>query len=129
MCGDEFLEARITPQWIEHWIEPEQRRSERDVFLECACARYLEHWLYSGNGAVGLSRLRRNPSEGLDRTGTAHHVFLNRQCGYSPFRQSHRRRFVAKAHVGQGEISNQIRIFRLLLKESFQFTARLAPTF
>jgi len=25
----EFLEARIGPQRIEHWIEPEQRRSER----------------------------------------------------------------------------------------------------
>ena len=27
--GDEFLEARIIPKRIEHWIEPEQRRSER----------------------------------------------------------------------------------------------------
>ncbi len=25
----EFLEARIIPKRIEHWIEPEQRRSER----------------------------------------------------------------------------------------------------
>jgi len=29
--GDEFLEARIVAQWIEHWIEPEQRRSERRI--------------------------------------------------------------------------------------------------
>ena len=29
--GDEFLEARIIPEQIEHWIEPEQRRSERHV--------------------------------------------------------------------------------------------------
>jgi hypothetical protein len=27
--GGEFLEARIIPEWIEHWIEPEQRGSER----------------------------------------------------------------------------------------------------
>jgi hypothetical protein len=27
--GDEFLETRIVPKRIEHWIEPEQRRSER----------------------------------------------------------------------------------------------------
>src|SRR5678815_3926421 len=27
--GDEFLEARILPERIEHSIEPEQRRSER----------------------------------------------------------------------------------------------------
>jgi len=30
--GDEFLEARIIPERIEHRIEPEQRRSERHVF-------------------------------------------------------------------------------------------------
>ena len=24
----EFLKARIVPEWIEHWIEAEQRRSE-----------------------------------------------------------------------------------------------------
>jgi hypothetical protein len=27
--GGEFLEARIVPKRIEHWIEPEQRRIER----------------------------------------------------------------------------------------------------
>ena len=42
MRGDEFLEARITPERIEHRIESEQRRSERDVFLESARARYRE---------------------------------------------------------------------------------------
>ena len=29
--GDEFLEARIIPERIEHRIEPEQRRGERHV--------------------------------------------------------------------------------------------------
>src|SRR4030095_15310892 len=36
----ELLEARIVPERIEHRIEPEQRGSERHVFVECACARY-----------------------------------------------------------------------------------------
>ena len=36
----EFLEARIILERIEHRIEPEQRRSERHVFVECARARY-----------------------------------------------------------------------------------------
>ena len=49
--------------------------------------------------------------------------------GYPPFRQSQRRRFVAKGHIGQREISNEIIIFRLLPEERFQFAARLAPTF
>jgi len=36
----EFLETRIIPERIKHGIEPEQRRSERHVFVECARARY-----------------------------------------------------------------------------------------
>jgi hypothetical protein len=35
----EFLEARIVPQRIEHWIEPEQRRSERRAHTHCATVR------------------------------------------------------------------------------------------
>ena len=41
----EFLKARIVPERIEHRIEPEQRRSERHVFVQCARARYREHLL------------------------------------------------------------------------------------
>src|SRR6516165_6874928 len=40
--GREFLEARIIPQRIEHWIEPEQRGSERDVRGNGAFVRCLE---------------------------------------------------------------------------------------
>jgi hypothetical protein len=43
--GDEFLETRIGAQRIEHWIEPEQRGSERHVFVQRAVARYREHLL------------------------------------------------------------------------------------
>jgi len=32
--GSEFLETRIVPERIEHWIEPEQRRSERQNLSE-----------------------------------------------------------------------------------------------
>jgi hypothetical protein len=34
--GDEFLETRIIPERIEHWIEPEQRESERHVLSQRA---------------------------------------------------------------------------------------------
>ena len=30
-AGDESLETRIIPERIEHWIEPEQRGSQRHV--------------------------------------------------------------------------------------------------
>jgi hypothetical protein len=36
-----FLEARIVPKRIEHWIEPQQRRSER-ARRESASVRYRE---------------------------------------------------------------------------------------
>src|SRR5204862_6703138 len=81
------------------------------------------------NGAVVLSHLCCNASEGLERSGTGYHVFLNRQHGDPPLRQGQSRLFVAKTHIGQREISNEIIIFRLLLEERFQFAARLAPTF
>src|SRR5437667_12286421 len=37
--GDEFLEARIIPERIEHRIEPEQRRSQQHVYQR-ALVRY-----------------------------------------------------------------------------------------
>ena len=40
--GGEFLEARIIPERIEHGIEPEQRRSKRQVFGKRPVARYRE---------------------------------------------------------------------------------------
>src|SRR5205814_1497575 len=37
-----FLETRIVPERIEHWIEPEQRRSKRQVRSQWARVRYRE---------------------------------------------------------------------------------------
>ena len=36
----EFLEARIIPEWIEHWIKLKQRGSERHDCTQCAGVRY-----------------------------------------------------------------------------------------
>ena len=41
----EFLEARIISERIEHWIEPEQRGSERHTFSQRAEARQREQFL------------------------------------------------------------------------------------
>ena len=43
--GGKFLEARILSERIEHRIEPEQRRSERHVFVQRAVARHREYLL------------------------------------------------------------------------------------
>ncbi len=57
----EFLEARIVPQRIEHWIEPEQSRSERHVCgIKRAFVRCREQFLQGGDGAVGFSHPRRH---------------------------------------------------------------------
>ena len=37
--------------------------------------------------------------------------------------------FVTEAHIGQREISNEAKIFRLFFEKRFQFAARLSPTF
>src|SRR5260370_41676007 len=39
---DEFLEALIISERIEHWIEPEQRRSERWAHTHCSTVRDRE---------------------------------------------------------------------------------------
>ena len=72
---------------------------------------------------------RRHPGEDLDRTGTVHGVFLDRDAGHSPFGQSEGGGFVAEAHFDQREIFKERIIFRLFFEERFQFAARLSPSF
>jgi hypothetical protein len=43
--GDEFLEARIIPERIEHRIELKQRGSEWRVGTQCATVRNREQFL------------------------------------------------------------------------------------
>src|SRR5439155_12670372 len=52
--GDQLLEARIIPERIEHWIESEQRRSNRNAI------RYLQQTLENGNRVIGI------PQKGVD---------------------------------------------------------------
>src|SRR5205823_14594786 len=56
-------------------------------------------------------------------------VFLDRIRGDGPLRQNQRGGFVTKTHVGQREITNQLKIFRLFFDKRFQLAACLAPTF
>jgi hypothetical protein len=54
----EFLETRIIAERIEHWIEPEKRRSERYVRRKRAYVRYREQFLQSRDGAVVFAHFR-----------------------------------------------------------------------
>jgi hypothetical protein len=54
----EFLETRIIAERIEHWIEPEKRRSERYIRRKRAYVRYREQFLQSRDGAVGFAHFR-----------------------------------------------------------------------
>ena len=73
--------------------------------------------------------LRCHASKDLDRNGTVHRVFLNREGSHRLLGQSERSGFVTKAHIGQREITNEQIIFRLFFEKRFQFAARLPPTF
>ena len=66
------------------------------------------------------SRSELGPSNASFSIGiTRHRPFGQSQCGG----------FVTETHIGQREIANQARIFRLFFEERFQFAARLSPTF
>ena len=43
--GGEFLEVRISPQRVEHRVEPEQPGCERHARSKCAIIRHREHFL------------------------------------------------------------------------------------
>src|SRR5262249_27202883 len=86
-------------------------------------------FLQSGNSAIGFPHLRRHPSENLDRGGTKRGIFLDRDGGHSSLRQRQCGGFVAQAHVGKREISNEEIIVRLFFEKRFQFAASLPPAF
>ena len=105
--GDEFLEARIIPERIEHWIEPEQRGSEprpqgsapygiESSFCKAAMAR-------SGSPICAATRARIS----ID-TWTTQGVLLDRIRGHGPLDQFECGGFVTKAHIGQREISHEL---------------------
>src|SRR5205823_14905554 len=71
--GDEFLETRIAAERIEHWIEPERRRSERHVRYQYTCAPWSVSrvFLESGDAGNRASHAYRLPGEDLDRNCTS----------------------------------------------------------
>jgi hypothetical protein len=63
------------------------------------------------------------------RTVPATGYFSIRDRGHRSLGQSQRGSLVNKAHIGQREIANEEKIFRLLFEERFQFATRLLPAF
>ena len=124
------MEARIIPERIEHWIEPEQRRSERHVCSQRA--------IRTVSRVVSVKRRWRGrappfaPPRGQGSRSEWDHHTASFSIGFTAIArldQSERGGFVTKAHIGQREISNENTIFRLFFEERFQFAARLSPTF
>ena len=64
--------------------------------------------------------LHRDRRARLSRAGFAAIAFLD---------ESQRSGLVTETHTGQGEITNELIIFRLFFEKRFQFAARLSPTF
>jgi hypothetical protein len=48
---------------------------------------------------------------------------------HGPLGQNQRGGFVTKAHIGQCESANEVKIFRLFFEKRFQVAAGLAPSF
>ncbi|MBA3830288.1 MAG: hypothetical protein H0X34_00035 [Chthoniobacterales bacterium] len=85
--------------------------------------------MQSGDGAVGLSELRRHSGEDLDGSGPIKGIALDWHRGHRPLRESECGRFITETHLRQGEIVKEIVIIRLFFEERFRIAARLAPTF
>ena len=95
------MEARIIPKWIEHRIEPEERRRERRLAsTERSFVGNCEQFLQSRDGLIGLSELRRHPGKYLDRSGPIKGVALDRHRGHRALREIQRRGFVPESHLG-----------------------------
>ena len=83
---------------------------------QCAFAYGIESsFCKAAMARSGSPYLRRHPGEDLDRNGTIHRVFLDRDHGHGPFRQSQRGGFVTEAHIGQREIANEADNFPAVL--------------
>ena len=103
----EFLEARIIPKRIEHWIEPEQRGSERHGCTQWAFIRYRKHFLQSSYSTVGFAHLRGYAGKSLNCTRAIDRVFLDRGHGHPLLDESERGGLVTETHIGQREITNK----------------------
>jgi hypothetical protein len=71
----------------------------------------------------------RLPIENLNSSRAIHRVFFEWHDGHPLLDKSERGGFVTETHIDEREISNEVIIFRLFVEESFQFAARLSPTF
>ena len=128
--ASELFEARIAPERIEHWIEPEQRRSKRlpPVAPLYGVARVFSlRWRWRDRLLTSAPPPERRTSIA---TGTIYRVFLYRIHGHRPLRpRPSAAGFVTEPHIRQREISNQSRIFRLFFEKSFQFAVRFCANF
>src|SRR5436190_15924763 len=72
----EFLEAWIIPKRIEHWIEPEQRGSERQATIQKTAVRHGEQFLQSNESAIGLPHLSCYASYDFKRARTGNRILF-----------------------------------------------------
>ena len=111
--GGEFLEARIIPKRIEHRIEPEQRRSERQAaasaplygiessFCKAAMAR---------SGSPMRAATRARISIGM---GPSNGVFLDRIHGHGLLDRANAAALSPRPILISARSANEAEIFRL----------------
>src|SRR5207248_1334640 len=77
--------------------------------------------------AICLSCLRRYPRQHLELRWAKDGILFNRITCHTLFCESKCRCSVTKCHVGKSQICHDPIIFRLFVKETFQFTTSLDP--
>ena len=124
-----MLETRVVSERIEHRIEPEERGSERRLAAaeRAFVGKGESTFCRAAMARSGSPDLRRYARENFDRSRAVEGIFLDRHRGHGALGKTERGFLVAEAHRGQGEIEEEIVIFRLFLEERLQFGAGRAP--
>src|SRR4051794_12342160 len=103
----EFLKARIAAEPIEHRIEPQDGRSERNIRRESTFVRYSEQLGQSGDGTVRFAHARGYSSKEFNRNPSLEPVFLDGHHGLGPLSEFERSLLVTEAHAGESQISEE----------------------
>src|SRR6266550_6337472 len=90
--------------------------------------RYRQEFLQRADRTIVISPLRGTTSDNFQRGASIDCVLLDWESGCGPLRKRQCSGFIAETHVHPREISNNVNVFRLLIKKEFQVAACLAPT-
>src|SRR5215510_323557 len=104
-CGgsNQLLKARILAEGTKHWIQPEQRRSQRRVGGQRRFVRDRKQLSQRGDRSIDIADASCHAREDFQWPGTCKRIFLDRTQRHCTFCQSQRSIIVTESHVCKSE--------------------------